>query len=482
MRSKKRLISRRRFLTTAAAGAGTAAVASLVPATTACSSANSANETIRVGVVGTGLRGLDHLWALGYPTGDPADLKRKVIEHLPIANVEVVAVCDAFDDVLDRAVAMVERRGKKPGRYVDWRKMLEKEKLDVVVISTPDHLHAPIAMDAIDAGCDVYVEKCITNKFEEIKPLGEALKKKGRILQAGYQFRHDRMHQLAREILGGDTLGQVHLVQFFMHRNGPTAGWASMYALNGGPARDKVHWEEFQRFAPSREYDPHRYFDWRRYFDYSTGISGDLWTHELDVLQFTMGLGVPHTSVASGGIRHWKDGRDTPDVFCVTNEYPDRDLTVSYNCTLSNAFVKRGEAAVFCGTDATMELSWEIKVYPERLSTKYAADLDAGKMQYNQPFTHVKDTAAGLQIEAAPTQTWLAGRGVTLTTRNGAVVDTTRIHHENFFDCVRSRKEPEASFERTLPSTIGAHMATTSYLTGKRVTWDPVKQQMVLPS
>src|SRR5688572_30138261 len=109
MQPGKDLISRRRFLKKAAVTAGAAATAGVAASTAACSQENSANETIRVGVIGTGQRGFDHIWALGYPTGREEDAKRKGIVHQPIPNVEIVAVCDAFDDMLDRAVAMVER-------------------------------------------------------------------------------------------------------------------------------------------------------------------------------------------------------------------------------------------------------------------------------------------------------------------------------------------------------------------------------------
>lgn len=462
--------SRRHVLRLAGASATALAAANLTRALPILRGPEDPLETIRIGIVGVGNRGQDHMWALGFPPRDPTYQQRKNKLLDPIANVQVVAACDVFDEHLDAACAAIEGRGLKPLRYVDYRKMLDEAKLDAVVIATPDHMHAPIATAAAEAGCDVYVEKCMTNSLDEIAVLGKALGEHKRVLQVGYQLHQDQMHQLAREIIARGTLGEVHSVQTYMNRSGPTAGWNSPRVKNPPPA-SAIHWNEFLGVAPKRDYDPARFFEWRRYWDYSTGISGDLFSHVLSAVQFVLGLGMPGAVTASGGVYHWRDGRETPDTYSTLLEFPSERTSLSFNCTLSNSFFKRSSMTFF-GTEANLELSWNVRVYPERLSVRYASELKSGKYAPEQPFIDISDSAAGAVVQSAPSSLWLEGRGATLTTgKDGKVRDTTRLHHEEWVACMRARTQPSASFENSLVSTVGSHLGTRSYREGRTFRW-----------
>jgi len=430
----------------------------------------SPNDELRIGVVGVGRRGVDHVASLGYPTPDERD------RYEPIPGTRVVAVCDAFQDHVEIAARQVALTAELPGRYFDHRTMLEKEDLDVVVIATPDHLHVPIAIDAARAGCDVYVEKCMSNDVEQALELGRVLEQTGRIVQVGLQLHQDRMHRVAAEIIASGALGDVHTVQLFFSRNGPEAAWNRKIAENGGPPRDRVHWEQFLGDAPEREYDPHRFFEWRRYWDYSTGISGDLFSHALGAAHKVLALDFPGTASASGGVYHWRDGRETPDSFNAMLEYPDRRLSVSFLSSLSNQY--QGHMTRILGDDASMELSWELRVYPDRFSTRYAEELKRGEMKATEPMLTVRGDGQALVTDAAPSELWLHGRGLTRTVRDGRVVNTTRLHHEELIDCVRTRKAPSAGYATALTSTIGCHLATESYRSGRRVGWDAAASKL----
>ena len=463
------MITRRKFLgRTVQQAAGIAAI-SMTNTAPAVLRHPRPNEVIRIGVVGTGKRGMDHLRALGYPAPG------KAVGPGTLSDIEVVAVCDTYENNLLKAVTHVEAAGGKPASYSDHRVMLEKEDLDAVVIATSDHNHAPIAMDAARAGCDVLVEKCMANSAEEAVELGRVLEETGRILQVGYQLRQDRLHRLARDVINNGTLGKVHSVQLFFNRSGPEAAWNRTIPKDPN-LKDKIAWEQFLGNAPDTAFDPHRFFEWRRYWDYSTGISGDLFSHALDAATLLMGLGIPTSGISSGGVYHWKDGRETPDTWSAILEYPDHDLSVSFLCSLSNQYPNHATRVL--GNDASLELSTDLRVYPDRFSERYAEDLAAGKLKAREPMIELSDQNAKKITEAEASKLWLEGRGMTLTTRDGEQRSTTRLHYANLFDCMRTREQPDASYASSFRSTIGCHMCTTSYKEDRRVVWDAEAQEI----
>jgi predicted dehydrogenase len=472
-------LSRRSFLHATATGLAAASLPNRAPAF--LQQTNGEQGVIRVGIVGTGRRGQDHMWAMGYwdPNGPVRARKARQTPHKRFDQVEIVAVCDTWDDNRRIGLESVTKQGAKCAEYIDYRQMLENENLDAVLIATPDHMHQPIAMAAIEAGCDVYVEKCMTNSIPEALALAAKLKDSDRILQAGFQHHQDHIFGLARKAIQNGEIGKVHMVQTFMNRGGESGAWIFPQEKNGGPPRETVHWEAFLGgVAPDTDYDPRRYFGWRKYWDYSTGISGDLFSHNLNAVNHLTGLGVPKSVSASGGVYYWKDGRETPDTYSCLMEFPDDDVSLTYQCVLSNSY--NGHMTRIMGEEGTIEVDWRLRIYADRFSKKYADALQKGTMQPDVPFVDVTDAAGGLVVGAAPSQLWLGGMGATLTTRpDGEVRDTTRLHHENFWSCVRSRQQPDANVVTALPATIGAHLGTISYREGRRVGWDAENQRVV---
>jgi hypothetical protein len=190
-----------------------------------------------------------------------------------------------------------------------------------------------------------------------------------------------------------------------------------------------------------------------------------------------LGLGVPRTAVASGGIYHWKDGRETPDTFSAAFEYPERDTQVTYTAMMSNSH--QPQATLFLGTEGSLELSWKVEIYPDLNSQKYAKALESGKAKPGRPILSVNDKAAGRVRDANPSELWLLGRGSTLTTVGDVEMDTTRLHQEDFVQSIRSRRQPRASLAASLPSMIGSHMSTIAYREKRTVTWDPKERRVV---
>ncbi|MED5330701.1 MAG: Gfo/Idh/MocA family oxidoreductase [Planctomycetota bacterium] len=463
-------LTRRRFLKSGVAGMGGVAGILATGSAPAFLSLSSSNDVLRMAVVGTGGRGIQHLKALGYFNPDD-HLGAKTTKPPPrMEGVEVVALCDAFDLYLARGMRAVRASGGKATGYTNFEKMLDEEQLDGVILATPDHLHAPHAIAAMEAGKDVYVEKCMANSIEEANALGEVVHRTGRILQVGHQHRQNRMQRVAKQIIERGDLGEVTMVQAFLSRGGAANAWIRPIAHDGGPDPKKVHWKEFLGPAPDRPYDPRRFFEWRCYWDYSTGPAGDMMSHTLDAIHDIMGLTYPASAVASGGVYFWKDGRETPDTYSAALEYPDNDLSVTYSCNMHNNYQKR--ATLFLGSEATLELNWEINVYADRQSELYKEDLESGKKKPGEPFIRIRKKSGELITEAAPTNLWLENQGLTLTERDGMLWDTTILHHLEFADCIRNRATPSASFDAIYPPTVATHMTVESYKQGKRIHWD----------
>jgi predicted dehydrogenase len=283
------------------------------------------------------------------------------------------------------------------------------------------------------------------------------------------------MHELARSIIERGDLGKVTLVQAFLSRGGEASAWVRRMSHDGGPPRDRVHWELFLGSAPQRPYDARRYFEWRRYWDYSSGIAGDLMSHDLDTIHTVMGLDVPHSATASGGVYYWKDGRETPDTYSAILEYPDDDLSVTYSCNLHSNYHKR--ATLFLGSEATMELGFDLKVFASAGSKKYAEQLKSGEIKLGQPFVKIGTERGEVITEASPSELWLENQGLLTTVRDGQTMDVTRVHHQDFYACVRDRSEPLASFDEVYAPTVATHMTTEAYRRGRKIVWDPEERK-----
>lgn len=434
------------------------------------------SDVLSVGFIGLGGRGKQMLATLGY--GRKTGVSARDGRILPrLEEVEVRAVCDPLDERVREAIADVEASGGRATGYPDYHAMLESEKLDCVVIASTDHHHAPATIAAMEAGCDVYVEKCMTNDLEELKRVREVMTRTGRILQVGHQGRQDSVHHSAASLVRRNALGIVTLVQTFLSRGGIEQAWLRPEAVAAHPNSNGIDWKAFVGAAPARDYDPRRFFEWRRYWDYSTGIAGDLMSHEIDTVHHVMDLGPPASAVASGGIYYWKDGRETPDTFSVVLEYPEKDLSVSYSANIHNNYHRR--ASIFLGSEASMELDWECRVYPERLSKKYAKELESGKAKVGEPMLVVGRREGQLKARASASELWLEYEGLLLTTRDGEVRDTSRLHHEEFYRCMRDRTQPSASFEACHATTVATHLAVLAFRTGKKVKWDAKNEEAV---
>lgn len=466
-------------------------------------------ELIRLGIIGYGWRGANDLKAAGFANPewvararqdakeDKLDKKFETYLSQEDLNLALTGVCDVFDTRREQGIAAstndVRPGGviqKEPAKgYRNYQDLLASDDIDAVIITTPDHWHAQITIDAVRAGKHVYCEKCMTRTLDETYKVYDAVKKSGLKFQLGHQGRASASHEKAIEIIDNDVLGPVTLVEVTTNRNSPNGAW--VYPIQWNSIEDAwqrysearyatpktLDWDMWQGPAPNKHpFTLERYFRWRCWYDYGTGLSGDLLSHEFDAVNQIMDLGIPKSASASGGIYFYKDGRDVPDVFQAVFEYPERELTLVYSATLASG---RHRGKVFMGHDATMEVGSGLTVTPDPSSTRYKSKIEEGIINTALPLFTYTPGSKDIDGVTSATAKYFAKKGLVYTYREGKRVDTTHLHIKDWLDCIRYGGEPKCNIEKGFEEAVACHMATISYLEGRKVEWDPGKRRIV---
>jgi predicted dehydrogenase len=370
-----------------------------------------ANDRINMGLIGCGGRGTSDM--------------RKFQTH---KEVDVIAVCDIYGAKVDAA----QQKAPHARGFSDHRKFLETRELDGVLIGTPDHWHARIAIDALNAGKDVYVEKPLTLKIEEGPEIVKAARIHERICQVGMQQRSGKHYlQAKHEYFDTKKLGKITLARTWWHGNNAHLRRAPE-SMQLRPSN--LDWAHFLGPLKWRDYDPQQYSNWRAYLDYGGGQVTDLFTHWIDVVHMFTGQDVPKSSVAAGGVYQYKDGRTAPDTINVLNEYPD-DLTATFEATLVPGIT--GAGVEMCGTEG--------KLY-----------IDRGHYEFTPK-----------------------GRGAQPTDTVKAWSDLDQDHVDNFLECVRSRKLPNGDVLIGHRSAQASHLGNISYMQKRRIDFDPVREEIL---
>jgi predicted dehydrogenase len=441
------------------------------------------NKPLRLGIIGFGFRGEQLARAANFAHPDWISTLEKgqhgstalVLEdykNQQDLNIEINGICDIFDQRLNRGI---EASGEGTRSYTDYRELLASNDIDAVIIATPDHWHARMAMEAARRGKHIYLEKCMTRTAEEAVQVREAVRKSGVVFQLGHQGRQRDLNLKAREVIANGTLGKITLIETTTNRNNPTGAW--VYPFPEKLDESSIRWDLFQEpVARNIGFSPERFFRWRCFWDYGTGLSGDLLTHEYDAVNTIMELGIPHSASASGGIYYYKDGREVPDVFQVSFEYPERDLTLTYSATLASG-ISRG--TLFMGHDATLELGRSLSIWVDKESGQYRSRIEAGIIDPSAPIARYDPGQKGVDAISSPTTKYFADRGLMYTYREGARVNPTNLHLGEWIRCIQTGGQPSCHIEQGFQEAITAHMATLSYLEGRRVKWDPVMEKII---
>ncbi len=367
-----------------------------------------ANNQITLGLIGCGGRGRGVMGTF-----------------VNTGQVRVTAVCDVYGERIDRALQTAS--GAKS--FTDHRKLLESRDVDAVLIATPDHWHALISIDALNAGKDVYVEKPLTLRIEEGPAIVKAARVNNRICQAGMQQRSGSHYILARDdYIKKGKLGKITLARTWWHGNR-----AHLMQVPSAGKPSNLDWARYLGPVKWREWDPPQYYNFRAYLDFGGGQITDLFTHWIDVVHMFMEQDNPVAAVSSGGVYHYKDGRTAPDTICTLLEYPD-NWTATFEATLAPGLT--GAGVEMCGTEGRLMIT-----------------------RSRFEFTPAEKDAKPVIVKAEK--------------------DQTIEHVENFLDCCRSRKLPNGDVYIGHRSAQASHLGNIAYLEKRRIKFDPVREEIL---
>jgi predicted dehydrogenase len=410
----------------------------------------AANDNIQVALIGTGGQGM----------GDMSTA-------LQIPGVKLIAACDVYDGRLTRSK---ERWGADLFTSRDYREILMRKDVDAVIIATPDHWHARIGIDAMDAGKDVYCEKPLVQRVEEGKEFVDAARKTGRIVEVGSQRVSSVVYQKAQDLLKAGAVGELNMIEAWWDRNSAIGAW--QYSIPPDASPETIDWDRFLGHAPKRPFEPVRLFRWRNYRDYGTGVAGDLFVHLFSGMHFVTGAIGPSRVIATGGLRFWKDGRDVPDVMLGLYDYPATNDHPAFNLALRVNFVNgAGETSGFrfVGSEGVMtidrgvtvsktpretEPGYTIGTFPKALQEQYLKE-------YREKYPVGTQTADAIRPQAE--DRYLPPQGYS----------DSLDHFRNFFAAVRSRKPVVEDAVFGLRAAGPALLSNVSYFDQRAILWDP---------
>lgn len=450
-------IDRRRFLQQAGSGAATLglgiamgesaaedaarAVERVDPHTPKTGRLLQEGEVIGLGIIGLGRIGEYHMGRiLGHEkNGVPIQLR---------------ALCDVYTRRRNIRQANAQAAtGRQIAAYKDYKELLGRDDIHAVIIGTPDHRHAQITLDALDAGKDVYCEKPMTHTVDEALRVRNRVFETGRVYQCGAQGTSEELVFRVRDYVRQGALGKIVMAHADVSRNstgGPDnrgGEWNCPFDddatddPNGGEGY--IDWPGWLGSAPQRPFSKPRFFQFRKFWDYSGGIATDLLYHELATLAVVMEpSGPPEKVVASGGIFVQQDDREVPDTVSISLDYAD-DFSIVLTSTMANAQGPMGSVRGHFATARAAE-SGGIMLDPE------AEFRDWFRQKYGSDF---------LILEP-----------------QGGESD----HLLNWLDCVRSREKPNFGVEAACNVLVAIAMGVDAYRTERTIYWD-AKRECCVP-
>jgi predicted dehydrogenase len=392
---------------------------SLGAAATVCASGRvlGANDRLNVAVIGVNGMGHFHVRTLA---------ERK--------DARVAALCDVDQAPLARAAKSVkDATGAEPALAEEFQKVLDDKTIEAVVVATPHHWHVPIALRALAAGKDVYVEKPASHVFREGRLLIEAAAKHKRVVQHGTQMRSSAVTARAAEVLASGVLGEIKATKAWnCQRQTPPK------KAPDGEVPKGVNYDLWLGPAPKRAFNPNRFHrTWHLHRDYGNGDIGNDGIHDLDMARWGLGVTAhPVKITAHGGRVDLEEGvREWPDNMQVTYEYADGKVLI-YEDRQWTPYGLHGvdSGNAFYGTKGYMIFS---------------------RRGYYQTFLGQKEEKGPALGEV------------------GRVGQPAPIHMANFLDCVRSRKQPNAPADVAHLSCALTHLGNIAHRTGRALTFDP---------
>jgi predicted dehydrogenase len=400
-------------------------------------------DPLRVGIIGVGRRG------------------RFLLKHCLAGdlNVTVAGICDVFDVHADEALALSRQHGQKPRRYRTYHELVVAPGMDAVIIATPDHWHATMALAAGQANKHVYVEKSLGYRLAELIELRRVIKRAPIVLQVGHQHRQTAHFLAARAALRNDLVGHVRIAEVTTRRPAGVGAWQA--PVHEQANARTIDWRQFTGSAPTVAFDAERFFRWRKWWDYGAGLASDTLTEDFDRLNGVMHLGIPSAVTASGGVYAHDDGREVPDVLHVGLEFPnhriasggEQGMAMVYNVALGTDAARH---AALNGRRATLHWGTAALTMERTSAPPWQRDT---VLLYAPRHSAARGTAAMVNDDQ-------------ITWRHGHLYDASYLHLREWIDCVRHGGVPSCGIEQGFEEAVTSHMATLAYRLGRRIEWD----------
>jgi predicted dehydrogenase len=403
-----------------------------------------ANDRINIALIGCGGRG----------SSDAHNFKKYADENNNAC--QIVAVSDVYEK---RKRAQAEKYNAKG--FLDYRELLALSDVDAVIVATPDHWHASIALQAMDKGKDVYLEKPMCHTIKEVKQLVDTVRETKRVLQVGSQTTSADQWWKAKKAIADGMIGKMIMSQGSYHRNSIEGEWNYPIEAGAGPdgkGDNYIDWKGWLGPAPSRPWDADRYFRFRKYWDYSGGIATDLFFHVVAPMNICWNKPQYPTKVtASGGKYVFTDDREVPDTFHLLAEYPEgHSLVLSSSMANSQhipGLIRGHEGTIVMVEHGMFESATEnIVVRPDLVRLPQEQGNPEAR-RVRSPFPNYKFGKDEIKI---PVEQY----------------DPMQAHIGNFLQCMRTREKPRLDVETAAHAQILISLAVDSYREGRVKYWD----------
>ncbi|HKB01468.1 MAG TPA: Gfo/Idh/MocA family oxidoreductase [Gemmataceae bacterium] len=395
-----------------------------------------ANERVGLGFIGYGLMAKGHV---------------ATFRELP--DVSLVALAEVHRGRL--AEGLKAMGGESTG-YADFRKLLDDKHVDGVVIATPDHWHALTTMLACAAGKDVYVEKPLTLFVREGRWMIDVAARNKRVVQVGTQQRSGKHYQRARELIRDGQIGKVVSVHLSALRNA-APGFGN--PPDADPPAD-LDWDRWLGPAPARKYNPNRcLYHFRWFWDYAGGQMTNLGAHQLDIIDWVLGLASLKEVAAAGGRYVLTDNGETPDTQYVL--FALDKWTAAFTMRECAAGAKPEFGLEFVGTKGALGIS--------RMGFTVTPDVE---LPPENQVPGVKDGHPVGGPKAIAVADARKPRTTAIVDRSGSSGEQYREHARNFIDCIRTRKTPVSDLESAHRVAVACHLGNLSLRLGRSLRWD----------
>lgn len=414
----------------------------------------SANNQINIALIGAGLMG----------QGD----MNTALEH---DGVKAVAVCDLYND---RMIRCRERYGEYIFTSNDYREILGRSDVDAVIIATSDHWHERIASDALEAGKAVYLEKPMVQQLSEARRLIETEERTGLPLLVGSQRTSAITYEKARDLFQAGEIGKLNFVEAYWDRFSAIGAW--QYSIPPNTGEHNVDWRTYREGMNRMPYNDKHFFRWRNYNDYGTGVAGDLFVHLFSGLHMIVGSNGPDTAMATGGLRHWQDGRDAEDVMLGLYNYPETDNHPAFTLSLRVNFADGsggGSQIRLVGDEGEMELGRNrVVVRKKKLHEKPGYTVDNFSDDTQEKFLEA-------YRERYPEQRARIIEPSEFVYRAPDGYNDRYDHFMYFFDAIRNGTSLMQNSTYGLRACGPALLANISHREGRIIKWDPNQMKIV---